>query len=355
MLFPISRKRRNLAGLSVNEDLVHRLGMLLRERIVPLLPEGGSCAVVDFPNYYNVGDSAIWLGQRHLLRECGVQVAYLCTQQSYSAGRLAMALPRGPILIQGGGNMGDLWPHHQRFRERVIQDFPERTIIQFPQSIFFKDKDQLSRARAVFNAHPNVTLLLRDQRSLDFARNEFVCQSILCPDMAFLLGTLRASSNKYPQDIFWLGRRDQEATSFSSLEASGQWPQTADWVSGEGASLLWRFRFLLEKIRVRNAERFADVYTKQTRRTIMKLDRSYETLAQLQLTRGCHLLVSGRVVVTDRLHGHILSLLLGLPHVVLSDRYGKLRSFWDTWITETTSARTAQNSQEALTIAKELL
>ncbi len=29
----------------------------------------------------------------------------------------------GPIFLQGGGNLGDLWPNHQAFRERVAAAF----------------------------------------------------------------------------------------------------------------------------------------------------------------------------------------------------------------------------------------
>lgn len=60
---------------------------------------------------------------------------------------------------------------------------------------------------------------------------------------------------------------------------------------------------------------------------------AYDGLARLQLVRGCRLLTAGRVAVTDRLHGHVLALLLGLPHVLVADRYGKARSYWDTWTT----------------------
>jgi pyruvyl transferase EpsO len=35
--------------------------------------------------------------------------------------------------------------------------------------------------------------------------------------------------------------------------------------------------------------------------------------------------------VTDRLHGHILSLLVGLPHAVVDNSYGKVGSFARLW------------------------
>ena len=57
----------------------------------------------------------------------------------------------------------------------------------------------------------------------------------------------------------------------------------------------------------------------------------YEAAARARVLRGCRLLSSGRVVITDRLHAHILSLLLGIPHAVLDNTYGKLGRFLDVW------------------------
>jgi pyruvyl transferase EpsO len=55
-------------------------------------------------------------------------------------------------------------------------------------------------------------------------------------------------------------------------------------------------------------------------------------LAQHRLARGLEILASGRHVVTDRLHGHILSLLLSVPHFVLDNSYNKNGAFFETWI-----------------------
>jgi pyruvyl transferase EpsO len=54
------------------------------------------------------------------------------------------------------------------------------------------------------------------------------------------------------------------------------------------------------------------------------------------------------VVVSDRLHGHILCLLLGIPHVALDNRHGKLRAFRDAWTREATLAEWAGSEREAL-------
>jgi pyruvyl transferase EpsO len=56
-----------------------------------------------------------------------------------------------------------------------------------------------------------------------------------------------------------------------------------------------------------------------------------DALALRRLTRGLALVGSGKVVMTDRLHGHLLALLLGRDNVLLDNSYGKLRSFYETW------------------------
>jgi pyruvyl transferase EpsO len=43
------------------------------------------------------------------------------------------------------------------------------------------------------------------------------------------------------------------------------------------------------------------------------------------------LLAAGRRVVTDRLHGHILCLLVGIPHCLYDNSYGKNREFYRAW------------------------
>jgi exopolysaccharide biosynthesis protein PssK len=70
---------------------------------------------------------------------------------------------------------------------------------------------------------------------------------------------------------------------------------------------------------------------------------------------GCRLLARGKVVVTDRLHGHILSLLLGIPHVLLDNSYGKLRHFHETWTWSMPRVRWVESSAEARAVAEQMV
>jgi pyruvyl transferase EpsO len=327
-------------SLSLVASLCRRIDEVLR----PLIPGGAACALVEFPDYANVGDSAIWLGQRRWLRRSGIRTAYASTMATYDRDVLAARVGSGVILLQGGGNLGDLWQRHQQFRERVIADFPEHRIIQLPQTITFQNLENLRRARAVFNAHPNLTLLVRDRRSLELARNEFRVTSLLCPDMAFLLGTLRRPAP--PQvEVLWLARSDKESR--------GAWPRfdkagagRLDWRVDEVSGMVTAARFLTQQIAHRG---------RAVRPAWACQPWLFDVIAQQRLTRGCRILTRGRVVVTDRLHGHILCLLMGIPHVILDTAFGKIRAFYDTRTAGCALTHWAHSAEEALAKATTLV
>lgn len=55
------------------------------------------------------------------------------------------------------------------------------------------------------------------------------------------------------------------------------------------------------------------------------------TRAESRLAGGIALLERGKIVVSDRLHVHILCELARKPHYVLDNSYGKLGAYIDTW------------------------
>jgi exopolysaccharide biosynthesis predicted pyruvyltransferase EpsI len=330
--------------------VIQLLSQQIRSRLEPLERRHSHCALVDFPNHSNVGDNAIWMGEIAWLAEAGIRVRYRCDLKTYNRAALAQSLgPDGAIFIHGGGNLGDLWPKHQRLRETVIRDFPDRPIVQLPQTLHFQNRESLARTRAVFDGHPDLTLLVRDEAGFEFARNEFRAQAVLCPDMAFFLGALpRLRAPR--RDIFWLRREDREA-----IEAAEALPgpglEVGDWLD-DRRSLPDRARRALRRRPLRWLSR-----SPQARRAIGRLvDASYDWQAQRRVRFGCRLLASGSVVITDRLHAHILSLLLGIPHVILDNNYGKLRRFCETWNTLSSPlVRWAEAPADALAAARALL
>ena len=332
-----------------SSDLERRQSLVtLRDRITatlaPIVSGYTECALVGFPDSANVGDSAIWLGELAWLHDAGVRVAYRCHERDYDANMLAQSCPNGVIFLHGGGNLGDVWPRPQRLREHVIQDFPRRPIVQLPQTIKFGDRETLARARRVFDNHPDLTILVRDVASLDLADEEFRCGAVLCPDMAFYLGALSMSCVK-DVDVLWLKRTDREAVP-DNLGAVGSGTVVTDWLDPWPPAVR-RLRETFQPLLMR--------YPRRLRVLRRYSEATFDYQARQRMNIGCALLARGSVVVTDRLHGHILSLLLGIPHVVLDNSYGKVRQFHETWTKSMPHVRWAESPTDARAAAKELL
>ncbi len=323
----------------VGTPLIESLRATIHATLGPLVADTQRVALLDLPTHSNVGDTAICLGTLAYLHEQGKTVCYSCDHSTYSRATLAARLGDGVILLSGGGNFGDIWKHPQRLREQVVRDFPRAKIIQLPQSIMFSDEREVERARTIFDAHPSLTLLLRDKRSLRFASEYFRAPSLLCPDMALLLGNI-ARPAPATKPVVWLARTDRER----GPGAPPAGVATVDWLD-EPASLELRVERFLRGMVVE--------HPRAERMLRSALSRSWRRAAAVRLRRGCALLGAGRVVITDRLHAHVLSLLLGIPNVILDNSYGKLHDFYQTWTSGCELVRWADDPEHALALTTE--
>ncbi|MEE4451342.1 polysaccharide pyruvyl transferase family protein [Novosphingobium resinovorum] len=271
-------------------------------------------ALLDFPNHANVGDSAIWMGELKLLQDLGGSApGYVCDFRNFDEQAMRAAIPDGTVFLHGGGNFGDIWNHHQSFREEVIARLPDRRIVQLPQSIHYADPERIARTARVIAAHPDFTLLVRDEASLQLARRHFDCAVHLCPDSAFALGPRHAGPATI--DVLAMLRTDKEkaAGEFSDLPGD---VVVEDWLIDDAASV--------RRAKAGGAIRAWSAFSPTTARA-----RAYEAAARYRVERGFRQLARARAIVTDRLHVHILSLLLGRPHAVLDNHYGKIARFME--------------------------
>ena len=51
-----------------------------------------------------------------------------------------------------------------------------------------------------------------------------------------------------------------------------------------------------------------------------------------QINQSVRLLSNYDLIITTRLHGHILACLLGIPNILLNNSYGKNKNFYQTWM-----------------------
>jgi pyruvyl transferase EpsO len=315
-------------------------------------------AMVDFPNYPNVGDSAIYLGQLACLRSLGIpRPDFICDLRSYDRNGLLDAAGDGVILLTGGGNFGDLWPAVQEVREDIMRNCLANPIVQLPQTVRFESRAHLESARAAIEKHGDVTILCRDVASLDIVRGDLGARGELCPDMAFCLDGLNVSTSQR-DGIVWLARNDKEA-SHAAIDADRV--EIVDWDSECETKLFRRNKALTDALTRKPRQRRRALLSRRAWRELLPRSvwrslamATYEPLARERLHRGIELLARGEKVITDRLHGHILSTMLGIPHVILDNSYGKLSSFHRQWTRDTDGIVFAEDSREALEMARAL-
>lgn len=303
-------------------------------RVLDAVLPAGKLALVDFPDHSNVGDSAIWLGEMAYLRKSGRLPAYYSAIADFDDEACRAAVGGGAILIHGGGNMGTLWPKHEAFRLHLLRTHRGRPIVQMPQSIHYADPAAAAEMAEAIRDHGQFTLLVRDTRSLAFAEQHFDCPVRLCPDAALMLGRQQRSPATIP--VFALLRTDHERAAGEAALPAGV--VADDWLEEDAA----------QKRRLRLSLKLGRLFTRDP--MIQRAARQ-QRLAEWRFQRGLAMLSAGEIVVTDRLHAHILSLLLDIPHVLLDNNYGKVAGFADQWTGDYAGLMRATTRAEAFDTA----
>lgn len=309
-------------------------------------------ALVNFPNHANPGDPAIWLGTLAALRRLGVRIGYRCSWDTFSPTALRRALPDGPVLIHGGGNFGDLYPGGQQgLRERLLAELRGRRLVQLPQSIHFRDPANLDRMRRLVANHGDVTIMVREHRSEAIARKRFDADVRVAPDLAFALGPLDLPAAP-THDVTWLHWHPAAVEYVDAgpppggvdvyeVDWIGELPDEPDWSAGHRLA-----HWANTRLRSRAATSWW---------AGAAFAATFEPLADAWLLRGLHVLASGRVLVSDKLHAHILAVLAGLPHVALDNSYGKVSAVHQAWTSTSASTRWAGDGDAARAAALDLL
>lgn len=326
-----------------DRDLIAKLSGELDVILAEAIPHRAPVALVDVPTHTNVGDHAITLGELTALSRGGFDLTHISAASEAPVHQIAGKLGDAVVLLHGGGNLGDLWPEHQRYREDVLKAFASRPVVQLPQSLWFQDGGTLERAQRAFDAHPDFTLLVRDEEGLAFAERHFTCRVRLCPDSALALGPLARPSIP-TQELVCLARYDHERTAEQEAAArsiaSVDWPRSMD-----------RWEGKLRRVALGGTARLVNG-RRQLPFSRPIVHAAYERLARRRVGRGLDLLSVGESVVTDRLHAHLLSMLMGIPHVVADTRSGKVHDYVQTWTASSSLVRLAPSLIEALDEAR---
>ena len=259
-----------------------------------------SCLRLDFPVHENKGDSAITVAKLNALHAINLTVVNVNEefyggngQAKYKALQPELNPKQTVILATGGGNIG-AWPQVDGLRAIARTVFKNFEYVILSQSVHFFSMAHQKQTRDQYTAHGHhVTMLVRDETSFNFTWQYLESKkSVQAPDMAFGIGTVYRYFSP-SLDVIWINRADKE----KGVVCNPKFPDhvtylVSDWV---------RFSSLAGKSIVEN------MYMK-THNGFLFLQRA-------------------KVVVTDRLHGYILSTLLDIPVVIIDNKLKKLTNF----------------------------
>lgn len=268
-------------------------------------------ALIDYPNYLNPGDAAIWLGARQVLEALnGRQPAYSSTLRHFSPRSCRRAIGNGVIYFTGGGNFGDLYPRHQQMRNGVLKAMPDNPIVLLPMSCAWSDiVDDILVAETVqlFGERSSLLVFARDQQAQQSLSERCRIESVLCPDLTHVLD-FQAAQPK--QEILHLLRKDREQK--DKIEVSTI--DAVDWRDSAGQRIMNKVGKLLL---------FAA--TSAMRAGLQ------DWVARQKVRLAVEALSAARTVVTDRLHAALLAGAIGRDVFVLDNATGKLHAYFETW------------------------
>lgn len=295
------------------DTIKEKLQMILR-----VIPPGSKIYYIDYPVYGNGGDMLIMKGTEKFFSDNRIKVL-----KRFSVLDFPKNLQIGKdiiLVLNGGGNFGDLYPLHQSLREHIVSEYHSNRVVVLPQTIFYKEEKEYDKTARIFNQHPDLHLFTRDTECYELARKKFrCCQVYLSPDMAHQLWPITHNNEETINILYFLRTDIEKGNAQQEFKLSEQ-EDSCDWST--------LFSVTDKKI----IKLFLRLYAVK-RRTRVQLPNSilwYKFTDHL-MRKTVRLFGSYQIIHTSRLHGHILSCLMDKQNILIDNSYGKNSAYYYTW------------------------
>lgn len=297
-------------------DICKKQHDLIKNSVVPLIDN--DYIFIDLPYYSNIGDSLIWKGTETLLASLPYKCLYRASCKTFRHIDISENVI---IIMMGGGNWGDLYLIHNEFRKRIVQSYPNNKIIILPQTVYYEGARNARYDAEVFRKHKRLTIFARDKYSYWFLKLFRFNKDIrLLPDMAFCIDRdwLRTYTLPSTGNNLLFKRLDKEGTKTDVISNLGE-HDTSDWpLYTEPDPLKAKLYTLINEGKNKEADDYAiNVYLPERVKVGIEHISKYEK------------------VYSNRLHGALLSILLGKETYIIDNSYGKNSQYYSTWLKNT--------------------
>lgn len=262
-------------------------------------PMERSIILMGSPEYNNLGDLAIAYATKKYI-ENNFEIPFLeITEREidYKIDDVKKYIRNDDILLlQGGGNFGDVYSDQQRIRKQIISAFPHNAIILMPQTMYFSETEEgkkaLTETVELFKKSSNLILFAREQFSYEKMKNGFSNRVYIVPDIVLSL-----SNKSYEEKRKGVGiciRNDKEGALNSS----------------EFEYIISKVEKIFEKVCVIDTIENENIHIEDRE---SRLENVWRKFSQKEL------------IITDRLHGVIFAVITNTPCIALANNNKKVQ------------------------------
>lgn len=255
------------------------------------------------PNHSNMGDQAQILCIQEWIKKNYPEYTIVLLTYSESTDKILKAIrnhinKQDMLLFRSGYHLTDLYLMKDLYCD-IVQLFSDYKIVIFPQTIHFINEKEKDRVAEIFNHHGNITLLCRDEVSYKTAQTSFLhCKLYLYPDIVTtLIGEKKYDTQR--SGILFCIRNDKESLYGKS----------------EIDDLKNKLKNRYKDIKINQNDTTIPISYAEIRKNRKKvLDEILDDYSKYQL------------IITDRYHGTIFSLVANTPVIVIASTDHKLSS-----------------------------
>lgn len=257
------------------------------------------------PVHGNLGDQAIVYAEKKIIKEILPDYSIIEIENSeflkFKNILKKKIKTQDTVVVDGGGNLGTLWPWEDDKISDIIDTFKENKIVIFPQTVFYdKSEDanaRLEKNKKVYSKASDLTIILRDEKSYNFfAENFSGVKTVFCPDIVLSMKYNQLKENR--KDILLCFREDKEKV-----------------VSDD--SLMVLKNYLSEKSLVyHNTSTLVDNRVCSSNRNTI-LERKWKEFS------------SSKLIITDRLHAMIFAYITGTPCIAINNKSKKIEGAYN--------------------------
>lgn len=289
--------------------------------------------LLNIPSHGNLGDHLLSVAEQQFLHDNfpGFFLVPVTSADLYYSTRCALSAVKVDdiLCITGGGFLGSLYQEETRFM-KILTMFPKNKIIVFPQTIYYenneKGKRMLSKAITNYQRHKKLFVIARDQNTYNLLCSTLMkgreSNIALTPDMALYM---HYNNNAKREGILWCMRRDVE-------------------INEKNNEIISLLREQVSNIEIKESD--TDTYVQYS----ISLDSEKQ-----EVLKKINQFSKAQLVITDRLHGMIYSVITSTPVIAMDNMNGKIGLVYKKWICHVPYVRFVTTVDEVQSAFRDLL